>query len=284
MRRPRGSWRSAIAASSGPLSRAMAPAKIHGWGLATSRSLPGLSVRMRRLAVSKRSTAANRTTYAGKVNDTYVIWFFVVAVAVLITVLVARKSSELAERLTRLITSFGWEAPRRVWWNGALRARWRSFDVELRHIGRQKGVPERLLLIVNTASPARVIVIRRGGFMSKPMTLFGPPIVEPMNPAVREQFWIRSEELPFVERLFARAEIAPELERNLIARFDVVDLQPKQLRIVRAVDDSAVKKHFNRPFLKFGRDYELIDTIASEEWKLAVMIVETLGLRGYEAA
>lgn len=45
-----------------------------------------------------------------------------------------------------------------------------------------------------------------------------------------------------------------------------------------------MKKRFHRPFLKFRRDYELIETIAAEEWKLAVMIVETLGLRGYEAA
>lgn len=219
-------------------------------------------------------------------NDEQVIWLTfgaIVVVAIALAALLARKSSELAERLTRLITSFGWEAPRRIWWNGALRARWRGFNVELRHAGRQKAVPERLLLIVSAALPARVIVKRRGGFMTKPMTLFGPPIVEPMNPAVREQFWIRSEELAFVERLFSRAEVAPEFERNLIARFDVIDLQPKQLRILRAIDESAVKKHFQRPF-RFGRDYELIETIASEEWRLAVLIVETLGLRGYEAA
>jgi hypothetical protein len=74
------------------------------------------------------------------------------------------------------------------------------------------------------------------------------------------------------------------LERNLIARFDIVDLKPKQLRVLRAVDDSAVKKRFDRPFLSFRRDYELLETIASEEWKLATVIVEALGLRGYERA
>ena len=215
------------------------------------------------------------------------MWFVVGGFAlfsVLLLVLLAKKSSALSERLARLVTSFGWEGPQRVWWSGAVRGRWRGLNVEMRHMGRYKGIPERLLLTVSTASPARVIVKRRGGFMSKPITLFGPPIVEPMNVANREQFWIRSDELVFVERLFAHAEVAPEFERNLIARFDIVDLKQKQLRILRAVDDHAVKKHFNRPFLKFGRDYELIDTIASEEWGLAVMIVETLGLRGYEAA
>jgi hypothetical protein len=221
------------------------------------------------------------------VNEEQIVWFVIgasVVFAVLIVVIVAKKSSALIERLEHLVTSFGWEAPRRVWWSGAMRGRWRGFDVELRHMGRYKGIPERLLLTVKTASPARVIVKRRSlGFLSKPITLFGPPLVEPMNLADRERYWIRSDELVFVERLFSRAEVAPALEPNLIARFDVVDLQQKILRILRAVDDSAVKKHFNRPFLRLGRDYELIDTIATEEWKLVVVIVEALGLRGYEA-
>jgi hypothetical protein len=220
-------------------------------------------------------------------QEEQIVWIFVAAIvvfAVALVVLLAKKSSTLSERLMQQATSFGWEAPRRIWWNGAIRARWRGIPVELRHMARYKGVPERILLTVNVASQARVIIKHRGGFMSKPLTLFGPPIVEPMNIANREQYWVRSDELVYVERLLARAEVAPALEPNLIARFDVVDLRPRQLRILRAVDDSAVKKRFNRPFLKFGRDYELIETIASEEWRLAVVIVEALGLRGYEMA
>jgi hypothetical protein len=231
-----------------------------------------------------------RTTYALFMRDVTAVWLLIgsaFVLFVLILVVIGRTSS-LKKRLLPLATSFGWEGSRSGWWN-SIRGRWRGMDVSLQHMGRYKGVPERLQLTVKCASPARVIVKRRGGFMSKPLTLFGPPLVnptiaEPMNTANREQFWIRSNELVLVERLFARAEVAPEFERNLIARFDVVDLKPKQLRILRAVDDSAVKKHFNRPFFKFGRDYELIETIAAEEWKLAVIIVETLGLRGYEAA
>jgi hypothetical protein len=218
-------------------------------------------------------------------DEQVVVWTVIGASVVLATVMVAflaRKSSALSERLTRLAVSFGWEAPQRVWWNGAIRARWRGMAVELRHMGRQKGVPERILLALNTAAPARVIIKRRGGFMSKPMTLFGPPIVEPMNVRDREKYWIRSDELMLVERLFSRAEVDPALEPNLIARFDVVDLGPRQLRILRAIDESAVRKRFNRPMVFLRRDYELIEAIASEEWKLAVVIIEALGLRGYE--
>jgi hypothetical protein len=207
---------------------------------------------------------------------------FVLLVAIL--VLISRNSSVLQKRLLLLATSFGWEGPRRIWWwNGSMRGLWRGMKVEMQHMGRYKGVPERLLL--TTASPARVKIKRRtGGFLSKPITLFGPPLVEPMNIANRERYWVRSDELAFVERLFAHAGVAPALEPNLIAGFDVVDLQPKQLRILRAIDDRAVKKHFRQPFLKFSRDLELIETIAAEEWRLAVVIVETLGLRGYEAS
>lgn len=220
-------------------------------------------------------------------HDEQIVWLVfggIIAFTVAILAFAAKRTTALSELLMRLATSFGWEAPRRVWWNGAIRGRWRGIAVELRHMARYKGVPERILLTVNVASQARVIIKHRGGFLSKPMTLFGPPIVEPMNIANREQYWVRSDELVYVERLFARAEVAPALEPNLIARFDVVDLRPKQLRILRAVDDGAVKKRFGRPFLKFGRDYELIETVATEEWRLAVVIVEALGLRGNDVA
>lgn len=220
-------------------------------------------------------------------TEEQIVWIFfggMIVLGVFVFALSALMTSRLQQRLLPLATSLGWEGAQRVWWSGAIRGQWRGLTAELHHAKRYKGTPERLWLVVRTASPARVIVRGRHGFMSRPLTLFGPPLVEPMNPAVREQFWIRSAELVFVERLFARAEVAPEFERNLIARFDVVDLRSKRLRILRAVDDRAVKKRFNRPFMTFTRDYELIETIAEEEWNLAVMIVETLGLRGYEGA
>lgn len=216
--------------------------------------------------------------------DPFFIYWCIAVIVIGIITTVMRRSSAVTQRLSVLVRSFGWEAPRRIWWSGAWRGRWRGFPVELRHIGRQKNVPERLVLTVSATSPARVSVSRRGGFLSKPLTLFGPPLVEPMNLANREQYWIRSDELALVERLFSRAEVAPEFERNLISKFDAVNLQTNRLRIVRALDDRSVKKRFNRPSIRFRPDLELIDTVAGEEWRLAVMIVETLGLRGYEAA
>jgi hypothetical protein len=218
-------------------------------------------------------------------SDEQAFWLVIGAAVLLLVALVSlhvRQSSVLYARLARLVTTFGWETPSRVWWSAGLRARWQGFDVELQHFGRYKSMPERLLLTVKTASAARVIVKRRtSGFLSKPLALFGPPLVEPMNITDRERYWVRSDELAYVERLLSNATVTVALEPNLIAEFDVVELRAKQLRIVRAIDVRSVRKKFNRPMFRFGRDYELIETIAAEEWRLAMAIVQALGLRGY---
>jgi hypothetical protein len=200
---------------------------------------------------------------------------FVFAVA-LIAVALGQRSS-LNDRLMILAGSLGWEGARTVWWNGAIRGMWRGRPVEIRHMGRYKAVPERLQLTVQIGAPARVIIKRRtGGILSKPLTLFGPPLVEPMNFAARNEYWIRSDQPTFVETLLSRAPVAQVLEPNLIAGFDFVDIGPDRLRVMRAVDDRAVKKRFNRPFFQWTKDLELNETIAAEEWKLAAALVETL--------
>jgi hypothetical protein len=203
-------------------------------------------------------------------------------IIVALITLAFRRSSAFHQRLLQLAGSFGWEGARRVWWSGAIRGRWRGLEVEIRHMGRYKGIPERLQLTVQSGSPARVILKRRtGGILSKPLTMFGPPLVEPMNFAARDEYWIRSDQPMFVETLLSRAPVAEALEPNLIAGFDFVDIESTRLRIMRAVDDRAVKKHFNRPFFQWGKDLELIDTIATEESKLASAIIEAIGASGH---
>src|SRR5437016_8096977 len=217
-------------------------------------------------------------------QEQLIFWLVIgggLVLAVALIALMVRRSSALHQRLLQLAGSFGWEGARKVWWSGAIRGRWRGVAVEIRHMGRYKGIPERLQLTVQSGSPARVILKRRtSGFLSKPLTMFGPPLVEPMSFAARDEYWIRSDQPMFIETRLSRAPVTEALEPNLIAGFDFVDIEPARLRIMRAVDDSAVKKRFNRPFFKWGKDLDLIETIATEEWKLAAAIVEAIGASG----
>ena len=200
------------------------------------------------------------------------------AVAIMVVTLAIRGSSALRERLFRVATSLGWEGLRWAWWNGSVRGTWRGFGVELRHMNRYKGVPERVMLTVKATAPAHVIIKRRaGGMFNKPLTLFGPPLIEPMSFAERERYWIRSDQPMFAETLLSHKDAATALELNLIAAFDSVDVGGSHLRVTRAVDDSAVKKHYQRPF-KWGRDLELAEQIAAEEWWLAEALVGAAGL------
>lgn len=202
--------------------------------------------------------------------------------AVLIAIVFVRfivSSRALREHLMRIVNDIGWEGTQRRWLNGALRGRWRGFEVELRHMDRYKGVPERLQLTINAQAPARVIMKRRVmGFLSRPMTLFGPPLVEPVNLQNRDQYWIRADEQVFAEMIFTHREIEPLLEPNLVARFDSIELGPRGLKMMRAVDDAAVKRRFGRPFFKWGRDLDLIETVAREEWTMASTLAGALGL------
>lgn len=195
----------------------------------------------------------------------------------LVIALAIRGTAAVRERFTRVAASLGWEGPRWTWWNASVRGTWRGFAVELRHQNRYKGVPERVMITVKAIAPARVIIKRRGSF-NKPLTWFGPPLVEPMGFAERDLYWIRSDQPMFVETLLAHKNAVAALEPNLIASFDVVDIAASRLRVVRAVDDSTVKKHYQRPF-KWGRDLDLAERIAAEEWQVAEAFVNALGLR-----
>jgi hypothetical protein len=222
--------------------------------------------------------------YACLVNNglTAWIWPAFVLITIAVTVVIhSRNRSTLRAQLAPLLTSLGWESVKAGGWILKVQGRWRGLDVELRYMGRQKRIPERLLLTVKAAAPARIILTRRtNAFLSKPMTFFGLPLIESMNFADHDQYWIRSDEPMLAERLLSNAAVANALESNLVAQFDAIDLRPARLLLQRAVDDRAVEKRFGRPMFRFGLDLELIETIVTEEWALAKAIIDALGLRG----
>ena len=187
--------------------------------------------------------------------------------------------SALSERLEAIAQSLGWESAKRVWWSGAIRGQWRGFNVEWRHMARYKSTPERLQLTITVEAPGRIIIKRRAGIFSKPITWFGPALVEPASFTQREEYWIRADPSMPLDALFSRKEIVAAIDENLIAGFDLVALEARRLRIFRALDDTVVKKKFNRPFFQWGKDLDFIERVAREEWALAIAIIEALGLR-----
>lgn len=211
--------------------------------------------------------------------------FIVIGIAILATLVIVigmRGTSKITQRLLDAARSFGWENPRRVWWNGNVRGRWRGLAVELSHMNRYKGIPERLLLrIRGDAPPSRVILKRRtGGFLNKPMTMFGPPLVEPMSFAEREQYWVRADEMMQTEAVLGKKDVVTALNPNLISSFDVVHIDKRGVRILRALDDAAVKERYRRPTIQWRRDAEFVEQIAREEWPLGAAIAEAVGMRG----
>src|SRR5205814_884608 len=107
--------------------------------------------------------------YASAMREQDIFWIVIGGIALLtgiVLVVSKRRASTLNEMLARLTASFGWEAVRRTWWNGALRGTWRGFPVALQHMNRYKGIPERVQLTLQTQVPGRLIVKRRtGGFL-----------------------------------------------------------------------------------------------------------------------
>jgi len=210
--------------------------------------------------------------------------FIFVGVGILATFLIVlgmRGSSKISQRLLDAARSFGWENPRRVWWNGNVRGRWRGFAVELAHMNRYKGIPERLQLrIRGEGTPSRVIIKRRtGGFLNKPMTMFGPPLVEPMSFAQRDEYWIRADQMMQAEAVLGKKDVAAALETNLIAAFDVLSIDKNGVRILRALDEAPVKQKYHRPGIQWRRDPEFVEQIAREAWPLAAAMSEATGLR-----
>lgn len=211
----------------------------------------------------------------------YIIYGVIAVFAVFLTARTLRGSSKISQRLLEAVASFGWENPRRRWWNGSVRGRWRGYLVELNHMNRYKSLPERLLLRVRGQAPqGRVIVKRRiKGFLAKPITIFGPPLVDPLSFADREKYWIRADQMMQAEGIFLRREVTDALDGNLIAGFDLVRVDPKGIQILRALDDSVVKQHYNRPAIQWRRDPNFVEQIAREEWPLAAAIVDAVGVR-----
>jgi hypothetical protein len=117
-----------------------------------------------------------------------------------------------------------------------------------------------MIVIVRLQAPARLDITRRQhGFFTRPMTIFGPPLVD-YPPAA--QFWIRADEISLIERLFSTS-IAAMLDQNLTGRYDFLRLGGDALTIQRASD--------------WKREQAV--AVAREELALAKAVIDALALR-----
>lgn len=197
----------------------------------------------------------------------------------LILLLVSRRGNAVRDLLREVATAAGWTDLRNlVLASSGVKGMWRQFPVELGYRPRQKGVPSRLTLRVRARADARLNIKRRfEGFLSnRPLTWFGPPIVELHQPAA-SMMWVRGDRA-LAERVFADAQVASLLSANLVARFDEVNVDGKGLRIVRALDEKPVRQKYGMPAFSMSFDAGQYAPIAREEIALAEAIAQKLSM------
>jgi hypothetical protein len=185
------------------------------------------------------------------------------AVLVVLVISQSRRSSELIRALAQLASESGWADIQTSQFLGVrVRGTWNGYAAELQRRAREKSRPELMVTRIRVQVPARIGITRKQrGFRSgRPLTLFGPPIVD-YPPAA--QFWLRSDEVSLVERLFATS-VPAMLDQNLSGRFDSVRLGRDALVIQRQSEWKA----------------ERSVRVAREELELAKAIIDALALRG----
>ena len=208
------------------------------------------------------------------------VFGIVVVVVILIAVVASRSMTAIRELLRSLATSAGWTDLRNVFMAGAgVKGTWRSFPVALSYMGRQKSVPQRLILKVGARSDSRLIIKRRftGLFGNRPLTWFGPPLIE-LKHSSAEELWVRADEPMLAERLFGDSSLAASMWTNLVARFDEIRVDKRGLRLTRALDDRLVKEKYGMARFAFRPDPEKLEPIAREELALAEALVTKLSM------
>lgn len=192
------------------------------------------------------------------------LWFPIGAFSLMFLVLIfqSRRSKVLCERLEMMARELGWtEVTRSTFFLTGVRGIWNGYSVRIRQVPRQKSIPERIVSDIGIQAPARLIVTRRqrGVFSGRPITLFGPPIVDlPLY----QQFWIRADEITIAERLM-HSSAAAMVDRILVTRFDVFRMAGDNLLVQRVS----------------AKEPDQVARLAREELELLRAVIDALALR-----
>jgi hypothetical protein len=139
---------------------------------------------------------------------------------------------------------------------GRVTGSWRGYTVTLRMFGGGKSGPERAVVEIAAATPARLSIHRRAS-LDMNFSPFGPPVVQT---AFDGEYVVRSDDIMLAQRLLGDAKIADALRATLIERMDRLELATSRVRATRVVRS-------------ISRDQALLFA-----WELAAVVVEKLGL------
>ena len=141
------------------------------------------------------------------------------------------------EMLLRIAASSGWtNLESFTFFRPSVRGTWRQFPVELRYGQHQKNAPRRLALTIRAQTERNIQIQRKfeGLFSNRPMTWFGPALVDVYEPSA-SQMWVRGDP-QLAERLFADPKLAPLISTNMVTRFDRVNIDPAALHVIRSLE------------------------------------------------
>lgn len=206
-----------------------------------------------------------------------VAFAFGAAVVIFVIVVLSRRTASVRQLLQRVAVSGGWSDLRNVVLGSGVQGTWRSFPIKIVYIARQKGTPQQFVLTVRARTDSRFSVKRKfeGLFSNRPVTWFGPPLVEVHRPEA-QQLWIRSDEPALADRLFGDDALAALISRNVVARFDEIRVGRRGLRIRRSLDERPVRKKYDMPAFTMKFDPEPFEPIAREEIELSQKLIEKL--------
>lgn len=198
-----------------------------------------------------------------------ILFAVVVAIVLLLYASLSAQRRLIHERLRLFAMKSSWnDVALRSFLHLGVTGTWNGLPVRAQYIARQKAIPERVIVTVASSTPARLIVKRRfpGVFSNRPITLFGPPLVE----LGRGDLWVRSDERSLVDRLFANASIAEAVTANVIDRFDEVRAGRKEIRVTRALDGREILARFGKRGFGFRRfDPLIFERNLNDAWRLA---------------
>lgn len=205
--------------------------------------------------------------------------FVAIFIVILTLVLVAvnRRAKVVNALLHRIAEASGWTNLQNLFFaSTGVRGTWRQFPAELAYRQRQKGAPQRLVVRIEARSDAQLIIKRKfdGVFSNRPLTWFGPPLIEVHQPSAA-QVWVRGDP-SLAERIFADSKLASMIGTNLIARFDELKVDARGLRITRSLDSREAKAKYDIPTFALSGDVNKFEPIAREQIELAEAMVGKL--------